>query len=277
MEWVETTGRTVEDAKEAALDQLGVDESDAEFEVVEEARAGLFGRLRGEARVRARVRPTAPRAKDDRRDRRRRARANGEGRGRRIQHHWNGNRRRGERRDARNRSRRRPAARTGGDESDGRPRRGWRRRSKPARTTVDRQCPAARGPDRGTPSNPTATAARSAVEAGSDAPSANGLRAMPAGAALEVLRRGTRPGRNRVGRSHFGRQDSRPDRTTNASTNNGQEGANVEVALDEQGRIAQEFLTELVAEFGLQTPPSTSCDPMTTPSTSTCRAPTLAC
>ena len=80
MEWVETTGRTVEDAKEAALDQLGVDESDAEFEVLEEARAGLFGRLRGEARVRARVRPTAPRAKDDRRDRRRRTRTNGEGR-----------------------------------------------------------------------------------------------------------------------------------------------------------------------------------------------------
>ena len=42
MEWVETTGRTIEDAKEAALDQLGVDESDAEFEVVEEPRAGLF-------------------------------------------------------------------------------------------------------------------------------------------------------------------------------------------------------------------------------------------
>ena len=79
MEWVETTGRTVEDAKEAALDQLGVDESDAEFTVVEEARAGLFGRLRSEARVRARIRPTAVRPKDDRRDRRRRARANGEG------------------------------------------------------------------------------------------------------------------------------------------------------------------------------------------------------
>ena len=57
MEWVETTGRTVDDAKEAALDQLGVDERDAEFEVVEEPRTGLFGRMRGEARVRARVRP----------------------------------------------------------------------------------------------------------------------------------------------------------------------------------------------------------------------------
>src|SRR5580704_10140839 len=70
MEWVETTGRTVEEAKEAALDQLGVDEQDAEFEIIEEARFGLFGRLRTEARVRARVRPTKPRPKDDRRDRR---------------------------------------------------------------------------------------------------------------------------------------------------------------------------------------------------------------
>src|SRR2546423_9651233 len=72
MEWVETTGKTVEEAKDAALDQLGVAEDDAEFEVVEEPKLGLFGRVRNEARVRARVRPTAPRPKDDRRDRRRR-------------------------------------------------------------------------------------------------------------------------------------------------------------------------------------------------------------
>jgi len=61
MEWVETTGRTLEEAKDAALDQLGVDEQDAEFEVLEEPKSGLFGRLRSEARVRARVRPTRPR------------------------------------------------------------------------------------------------------------------------------------------------------------------------------------------------------------------------
>ena len=72
MEWVETTGRTLEEAKDAALDQLGVDEHDAEFEVVEEAKSGLFGRLRQEARVRARVQPTTPRAKVDRRDRKKR-------------------------------------------------------------------------------------------------------------------------------------------------------------------------------------------------------------
>lgn len=71
MEWVETTGRSLEEAKDSALDELGVDETDAEFEVLEEPRPGLFGRVRGQARVRARVRPAQPRAKVDRRDRRR--------------------------------------------------------------------------------------------------------------------------------------------------------------------------------------------------------------
>jgi spoIIIJ-associated protein len=70
MEWVETTGRTIDEAKDRALDQLGVDEEDAEFEIVEEPRPGLFGRVRGEARVRARVRPTQPRPKADRRRKR---------------------------------------------------------------------------------------------------------------------------------------------------------------------------------------------------------------
>ncbi len=71
MEWVETTGKSVDDAKDQALDKLGVDEAEAEFEVLEEPRQGLFGRVRGEARVRARVRPKAPRAKDDSKRRRR--------------------------------------------------------------------------------------------------------------------------------------------------------------------------------------------------------------
>lgn len=71
MEWVETTAKSVDEAKDLALDRLGVDEQDAEFEVLEEPRPGLFGRVRGEARVRARVRPVQPRPKADRRDRRR--------------------------------------------------------------------------------------------------------------------------------------------------------------------------------------------------------------
>lgn len=69
MEWVVTTGKTLDEAKDLALDQLGVDEADAEFEVLEEPKPGLFGRLRGEARVRARVRPTQARPKVERRRR----------------------------------------------------------------------------------------------------------------------------------------------------------------------------------------------------------------
>ena len=75
MEWVETTGRSIEEAKDAALDKLGIDETDAEFEVLEEPKLGLFGRVRAEARVRARVRPNRPRTKEVRRDRNRRGKS----------------------------------------------------------------------------------------------------------------------------------------------------------------------------------------------------------
>jgi spoIIIJ-associated protein len=66
MEWVETTGKTVAEAKETALDRLGVADDDAEFEILEEPRNGLFGLIRGEARVRARIRPTEARPKQER-------------------------------------------------------------------------------------------------------------------------------------------------------------------------------------------------------------------
>ncbi len=79
MEWIETTGRSVEEALESALDQLGIDEGDAEVEVVEEPKTGLFGRIRSEARIRARVRPTQPRAKTERQDRPRRRAAKAAG------------------------------------------------------------------------------------------------------------------------------------------------------------------------------------------------------
>jgi len=70
VEWVEISGRTLEEAKEQALEQLGVAESDAEWVVLAEPKVGLFGRTRGEARVRARVRPVGPRPKRQRRPRR---------------------------------------------------------------------------------------------------------------------------------------------------------------------------------------------------------------
>lgn len=66
MEWVEVAGKSVEEATEQALDQLGVGPGDAEVIVVSEAKTGLFGRVRVEARVRARVRPVGARPKRER-------------------------------------------------------------------------------------------------------------------------------------------------------------------------------------------------------------------
>lgn len=76
MEWVETTAKTVDEARELALDQLGVEASDAEFETLEEPKSGLFGRTRGTARVRARIAPRVPRPKTERK---RRTRKGGQG------------------------------------------------------------------------------------------------------------------------------------------------------------------------------------------------------
>ena len=73
MEWVETTGKSVDEATEHALDQLGVDERDAEIVVVDESRGGFLGIGRADARIRARVRPAAPRQKRPQRARRSRS------------------------------------------------------------------------------------------------------------------------------------------------------------------------------------------------------------
>ncbi|MEM9035286.1 MAG: RNA-binding cell elongation regulator Jag/EloR [Actinomycetota bacterium] len=77
MEWVEITAETVTEARELALDRLGVDEQDAEIEVLAEPSRRLF--RRSDARIRARIVPKAPREK---RDRRRGGKGGGGGRGR---------------------------------------------------------------------------------------------------------------------------------------------------------------------------------------------------
>lgn len=69
-----TEARTVADAKEAALDELGVDEREAEFEVLAEPQRGLLGLGRANAQVRARVMPRVE-TPPDRRGRQRRARS----------------------------------------------------------------------------------------------------------------------------------------------------------------------------------------------------------
>ena len=71
MDWIEVTARTVDEAKELALDRLGVVEDELEYEVVDEARKGLFGIARGDARIRARVKPLSREKPSDRKRRRR--------------------------------------------------------------------------------------------------------------------------------------------------------------------------------------------------------------
>ena len=119
MQWIETTGRSIEEAKDLALNQLGIAEDDAEFEVIEEPSTGLFGRTRGEARVRARVRPSTPRAKTERRDRRGRDGRSRDGGGREGGRDGNG----------------RSRERSGGSRNE----RGGERRDRPAREDRPRE------------------------------------------------------------------------------------------------------------------------------------------
>ena len=79
MEWIETTGITLDEAKDRALDRLGVAEDELEVEVLVEASRSMFGLKKTEARLRARVRPTSARPKVERRDRNRRNDRNGRG------------------------------------------------------------------------------------------------------------------------------------------------------------------------------------------------------
>ncbi len=69
MEWIETTGATVDDAKERALDRLGVAEDELEYEILAEASRSMLGLKKTDARLRARVRPREPRQRVERRDR----------------------------------------------------------------------------------------------------------------------------------------------------------------------------------------------------------------
>lgn len=67
MEWIELTGKTIDEARDEALDKLGVHESEAEIEVLEHPSVSMFGRVKSMARIRARVAPVAAPAKEERR------------------------------------------------------------------------------------------------------------------------------------------------------------------------------------------------------------------
>lgn len=191
MEWVEITARTVEEARDIALDQLGIDEQDAEIEVLEEPRPGLFGRLRGQARVRARVRPTTPRPKVDRRSRRRRN---------------------GERKEQ-------AEARPAGEEP-----------AATAATEADPE-PAATGDE--------ATEEATSAETGSGDPGE-----IDAGGGGESGSGARRRRRRRGGRRRRGRKAAA------AQADAEQQGAAVELTMDEQADVVAEFLTGLAGAFG---------------------------
>lgn len=70
MEWIEVSARTLEEARELALDRLGVVGDELEYEIIDEPRGGLFGLGRTDARIRARVKPLSREKPPDRRRRR---------------------------------------------------------------------------------------------------------------------------------------------------------------------------------------------------------------
>jgi spoIIIJ-associated protein len=77
MEWIVISAKTVDEAREQAMDRLGVDESDLEFEVLEAPRTGFLGMGRVDAQIRARVKPVSREKPTDRRRERRRGRSRG--------------------------------------------------------------------------------------------------------------------------------------------------------------------------------------------------------
>jgi len=226
MEWIMTTGRTVAEAVEKALDELGVDEADIEYEVLEESKRGFLGRLGGgtPARIRARVKPLS-REKPDRRrrsggrerDRERPSGGGGDGGGAR------GERGGGER------ARERPAAERGGG---GRP-----ARSRPA---ADR--PAADRPPADTPERPAA--AEEAAEDAAAATGGGGERSATGSASRNRRRRRKPSGASGAAKA-----------TTPETSSDGddEEGAvsGSDVSLEEQAELAESFTKGLVERFGL--------------------------
>jgi len=70
VEWIEVSARTLDEARELALDRLGVVSDELEYEIIDEPRGGLFGLGRTDARIRARVKPLSREKPPDRRRRR---------------------------------------------------------------------------------------------------------------------------------------------------------------------------------------------------------------
>jgi spoIIIJ-associated protein len=265
MEWVETTGRTIEEAKEAALDELGVDEQDAEFEVLEEPKVGLFGRLRSEGRIRARVRPTTPRAKDDRRDRRRRSKGSGDTAGaepsaataapaaRSASRPATGSRSAPgappatrPARPGRTRAAEPGAAASGETDSDS----SSGLRTNPSRRRGGRggTRPAAIAPNP-TGSEPAELTSAEPASAGSSSPDSSAPESAEVSGVAAAGDDAPRPVSTRS-RSRK-RASAKTDAASRDDGNDAVEGTLMDVALDEQGKVAEQFLLGLLDSFAL--------------------------
>lgn len=69
MEWIETTGKTLNDALDLALDRLGIHKDEIEYEVLDEGKKGVFGIGGTETRIKARVKPISREKPKDRKTR----------------------------------------------------------------------------------------------------------------------------------------------------------------------------------------------------------------
>jgi spoIIIJ-associated protein len=223
MEWVEKTGRTVDEAKERALDQLGVAEHDAEVVVLSEPKTGLFGRVRGEARVRARVRPAEPRPKRQRRPRERS-------------------------RGGRSSTGRAPGGRGGGRTAPSNGEDGTPRAEGKARRTGAARDGAAAGA--GDPSDGTSPASRRRRRRRKAAAARQQDGGAPLGEGDEdALPRPASDRRAAAGQTDGRAERSREDQGRGASTE--EEGMSEGVTLQEQGEVAKEFLEGLLDRYGL--------------------------
>ena len=210
-------GKTVEEATEQALDQLGVAVGDAEVIVVDEPKTGLFGRVRVEARVRARVRPVGARP---RRERSRRS-SSGGGRGQGGQGSRQGGQR--SRSSGGGRASRRRAAVADGDPSG----------------SASRAAPRA------------GAAARNG--AGSDGGRGRGAAraARPGAGAIAARRQAPAWRRWKARRNGSGEPaaEKAPQRSNEAKeTVDMAEG----MTLEEQGEVGRAFVADLLSEFGME-------------------------
>jgi spoIIIJ-associated protein len=214
MEWIVTTGKTVAEAVEAALDELGVDEGDIEYEVLEESKRGFLSRLGGgsPARIKARVKPLS-REKPDRRRR-------GGG--------------------SRDRDRERKSGADGGGERAA-------RAPRPDRGAADR--PATERSGGGRPAR-----GRSPAEPGGDGPAESSEERPAAARTAGGQRSASGSGsRNRRRKKPQGASAAAKAATPESSSNGDEEEAvsGSEVSVEEQAEMAEAFTRGLIERFGL--------------------------